>query len=185
MKRDGEMARTPGGETARRRGVWARWRGIAREAAERFWPGVILRDLQVPKDLRPALRPSLLVAGAAGREEGSRHFRPEILRGLTPPQDDNAPGSSRCFADCSAHLNVAASPSGSTLIELIVVLVIVAILFGVTIPALTAVPAGASGHQGTDSLRLAAVRSGQVVRGDSLTALPDGRTLTGGGPDAR
>ena len=79
----------------------------------------------------------------------------------------------------------AASTTGSTLIELIVVLALVALLFGVTVPALTAVPSGISAQEATDSLRCAAVRSGLVVKGDSIVAFPDGRLLTRGAPDAR
>lgn len=80
---------------------------------------------------------------------------------------------------------LAVSRSGSTLIELIVVLALVALLFGVTIPALTAVPQRASTEESADSLRYAAVRSGAVLVGDSLVAFPDGRLLPRGAPDAR
>jgi prepilin-type N-terminal cleavage/methylation domain-containing protein len=73
---------------------------------------------------------------------------------------------------------------GSTLIELIVVLALIALLFGVAIPALTAIPAPGEGA-GLDSLRLAAVRSGEVVRGDSIVAFPDGRVVRTGGTDGR
>ena len=73
---------------------------------------------------------------------------------------------------------------GTTLIELIVVLAIVALLFGVAVPALTAVPEHPA-EAAVDSLRLEAVRSGRVTRGDSLIALPDGRTLARGAPDAQ
>lgn len=74
--------------------------------------------------------------------------------------------------------------NGSTLIELIVVLALVALLFGVALPALTAAPVPAPGIKG-DSLRWAAVSSGMPHHSDSLLVLPDGRSLTRGGHDAR
>lgn len=80
---------------------------------------------------------------------------------------------------------LAVSRSGSTLIELVVVLALVALLFGLTIPALTAIPAGAGTQQRSDSLRLAAVRSGTVMRSESVVAFPDGRLLARRAPHAR
>lgn len=76
---------------------------------------------------------------------------------------------------------VAASPRGSTLIELIVVLALVAVLFGIAVPALTAVPETDRGLTVGDSLQLLSATTGHVVRGDSLVAFPDGRTLLRGG----
>lgn len=85
----------------------------------------------------------------------------------------------------SPSRRLAASNAGSTLIELIVVLALVALLFGVTIPALTAVPRNVGSEETTDSLRFASVRSGRVVIGDSLVAFPDGRLLIRGAPHAQ
>ncbi len=73
---------------------------------------------------------------------------------------------------------------GSTLLELIVVLAIVALLFGVALPALSAVPGPIPGAA-TDSVRQAAVRTGVMQVGDSIVALPDGRELSRGGPHER
>jgi prepilin-type N-terminal cleavage/methylation domain-containing protein len=73
---------------------------------------------------------------------------------------------------------------GSTLLELVVVLALVALLFGVAIPALTATPA-AQDRAAADNLRWAAVAAGAPRVNDSLLALPDGRTLARGGERAR
>lgn len=88
-------------------------------------------------------------------------------------------------------MRVASEGRGTTLLELIVVLAIVGLLFGVAIPALTSVPAKAGDQSGLDSLRLASVRSGMVThraRHDTVVALtvfPDGRLIGGGRHDAR
>jgi type II secretory pathway pseudopilin PulG len=96
---------------------------------------------------------------------GEKQGYPEILRGLKAAQD------------ATPQRSVRRPEAGTTLIELIVVLALVGLLFGVTVPALTAIPADGSGRQAADSLRVLAVRSGQLVVGDSLVALPDGRTF--------
>ncbi len=68
---------------------------------------------------------------------------------------------------------------GSTLVELMVVLALMAFLLGVVTPALTAVPAQTS--TGTDDqARLAAVRTGTAVTSDSAVYLPDGRSVPRG-----
>lgn len=80
--------------------------------------------------------------------------------------------------------------SGSTLIEMIVVLVIVGLIFGLAVPALTAVPRGGVAVQPADSAVAVAVARGRPVlqrrdSGRTLLALPDGRVIVGGGTDAR
>lgn len=98
---------------------------------------------------------------------------PEILHGLNAVQDDIGEGTER------------RPEAGSTLIELIVVLALVAVLFGIAVPALTAVPESERGLSARDSLQLRSAASGRVVRGDSLVAFPDGRTLPRGGHRAK
>jgi prepilin-type N-terminal cleavage/methylation domain-containing protein len=74
---------------------------------------------------------------------------------------------------------------GSTLLELLVVLVLVGFLFGIAVPALAAGPRRNTTHSVTDSLRAQAAREGRMVVGDFLIAFPDGRLLRRGAPDAR
>jgi Tfp pilus assembly protein FimT len=73
---------------------------------------------------------------------------------------------------------------GSTLLELIVVLVILGLVFGLAIPVMTALPERSSVRSPTDTLRLVAVAEGRLVRGDSVVALPDGRLIARRGSDA-
>ncbi|MEO6059949.1 MAG: prepilin-type N-terminal cleavage/methylation domain-containing protein [Candidatus Limnocylindria bacterium] len=88
-------------------------------------------------------------------------------------------------------MRIVSGVRGTTLIELIVVLAIVGLLFGVAIPALTSVPPTVSDESGLDSFRLASVRSGAVTHRAlrdtvaAMTALPDGRLIGGGRHDAR
>lgn len=65
---------------------------------------------------------------------------------------------------------------GSTLIELLIVLVVLALLTGLVTPALTAVPEVDASDAET-RVRLSAVRSGVTIVTDSLVALPDGRVI--------
>lgn len=91
----------------------------------------------------------------------------------------------------SAPLRPRAPASGSTLIEMIVVLAIVALLFGVAVPALTTIPTTSRAQALHDSLFAVAITSGQLVRAalpdtaGQITALPDGRTIDTRHPDAR
>ena len=84
-----------------------------------------------------------------------------------------------------------ATRAGTTLIELVVVLLLVGLLMGLVVPALTAVRHSAPGSATMDSIRLAAVRRGQPVARpatDSVTAffaLPDGRIVGGEHDSAR
>lgn len=72
---------------------------------------------------------------------------------------------------------------GTTLVELIVVLFLLALLMGLVVPALTAVPRQVSGGAAMDSLRLASVQAGRPLAHpatDSMPAfygLPDGRIV--------
>lgn len=84
-----------------------------------------------------------------------------------------------------APLRPCDSASGSTLLELIVVLAIMGLLFGVAVPAMTAIPEARSARSATDSLRAVAATEGRLVRGDSALAFPDGRLLLRGAADAR
>lgn len=77
----------------------------------------------------------------------------------------------------SAPLRPCVSASGSTLLELIVVLAIIGLLFGVTIPALTALPETRSARSVADSLRATSAAEGRLVVGDSIVAFPDGRVM--------
>ena len=139
----------------------------SREAADPLRSAVILRGVHVQACPERSEGKDLLqdapFPNVKRPSEGE-----EILRGLKPAQDDMRDGKAR------------RPEAGSTLIELIVVLVLIALLFGVTIPALTAVPRTASAEGSLDSLRYAAVRSGAVIIGDSVVAFPDGRTLARG-----
>jgi len=80
---------------------------------------------------------------------------------------------------------------GTTLIELVVVLLLLGLLMGLVVPALTTVRSGRTASTAVDSVRLTAVRRGVPVVGranDSsaaFLALPDGRLLGVGSDSAR
>lgn len=180
----------------------------AREAAAGMGVGVILRGRKPPKDILSARLDSargaespitnawaiLAIASdlpQATREDArasSRHCGPgavrKILRALMRPQDDRPQEQPRRFAGRPAPRRPSAAARGSTLIELIVVLAIIGLVFGLAIPAMTALPVRASVSSPADTLRLVAATEGRLVRGDSAVALPDGRLIARRGSDA-
>lgn len=80
--------------------------------------------------------------------------------------------------------------SGATLIELLVVLAIMALAFGLAVPALSSVGRSTPAANPADSAVQLAVSSGAPtrLRAESsmvILALPDGRALVSRGPDAQ
>lgn len=81
--------------------------------------------------------------------------------------------------------------AGVSLIELIVVLLLFSFLLGLVVPAMTALPDRRTGASQADSARGVAVRTGRLTilpATDSvpgMVALPDGRSLGGGGSHAQ
>lgn len=81
--------------------------------------------------------------------------------------------------------------AGTSLMELVVVLFLLAFLIGFVIPALTAAPRALSRSVPADSARILATRTGRPasIRATDSTpdvfALPDGRVLVGESLNAR